>query len=51
MTPLKFGNKKWLKSLQYFKFHNHDGFSGIIDTAETVSTVSLTPLNRFQQCH
>jgi hypothetical protein len=46
MTLLKFGKKffVWLKSLEYFKFHDHGGFSGVIDTAETVSAVSLTPL-------
>jgi hypothetical protein len=45
MTLLKFGKKKflWLKSLQCFKFHDHGGFIGVIDTAETVSAVSMTP--------
>jgi hypothetical protein len=49
MTPLKFGKKFvwWLKSLWYFLFHDHGGFSAVIDTAETVSAVSLTPLSNF----
>jgi hypothetical protein len=41
----------WLKSLWYFSFHDHGRFSGLIDTAETVSVESLMPLKRFQWCH
>jgi hypothetical protein len=34
----------WLKSILYFSFHDHGGFSGVIDTTETVSGV--TPLKK-----
>jgi type IV secretory pathway component VirB8 len=32
-------------------WHRWNDFSGVINTAETISVVSLTPLKRFQQCH
>jgi hypothetical protein len=49
MTPLKFGKQNFwcLKYLWYFKFHDHGGFSGVIDTAETISAVSVTPLKQL----
>jgi hypothetical protein len=35
-----------------FMFHRcHPNFSGVIDTAETVSAVSLTPRKPIQRCH
>jgi hypothetical protein len=41
----------WLWSLRHFSFYHHRDFSGVIDTTEIVSVVSLTQLKSFQRCH
>jgi hypothetical protein len=54
MTPLKLGKQNflWLKSLWYFSFHDHGGFSSVIDTAERVSGKQLRGSGpKFQRCH
>jgi hypothetical protein len=54
MTPLKLGKTKflWLKSLWYFSFHDHGGFSSVIDTAERISGKQLWGSGlKFQRCH